>query len=453
MNNAKWNKAELDWLSSLLDERWGGCWQVLPHQDGGLTLRPKQSSPHSNSIRLSSLTLSAGSSDIPCGRWKIKSPWYTTGIDWLPTPGTNSVPENLVEFDHTGCLVHYNPLALTYWCLTRQEEINRQDLDSFERFPAQSSHALKYSYIMRPIVDEWLEILGQIVDSQWPNYRCAINRPSIELSHDVDLPGRYAFASLPRLLRRMAGDLLIRRDPLNFVKAPLAKLGSSRKISNLDPHNKFGWMMDLAERNNYKATYYFISGQTNPRFDADYELEHPAIRHLMRNIHKRGHEIGLHPSFNSFKDTNALRNESAHLRSICQQEEILQPTFGARMHFLRWSQPHTQRALVTAGITHDASLGYADHAGFRCGTCIDYQAFDPISRKPLPLRIKPLIAMEASVIEPSYMAMGLENEALQIFNELKQACKRVGGTFSLLWHNSSLVSAAERDLLQEILKS
>ena len=53
-------------------------------------------------------------------------------------------------------VVHYDIIGLTYWMLARVEEIGRTDLDNHQRFPATSSHAYKYGYIDRPVVDEWL---------------------------------------------------------------------------------------------------------------------------------------------------------------------------------------------------------------------------------------------------------------------------------------------------------
>lgn len=447
-----WVVEELKWLARLLGERWGGEWAVSVLADGGLGVRPTGKSIAGGIISLLPLELPASTGNIPCGCWQPRGTLRGPLDGQLVTPGVASPADNMVVRDDEGYRLQYNPLALAYWCLTRQEEICRQDLDNFERFPARSSHAFRYGYLMRPVVDEWLEVLGQVADLLWPRCRRLQARPAIELSHDVDLPGRYAFATTPRLLRRMAGDLILRRDPRSLLMAPLARFGSSRQISHLDPHNQFDWMMDQAESAGCEATYYFLCGKTDPRYDADYEPEHPAIRHLMRTMHERGHHIGLHPSFNTFRNVDAMRVEAERLRLVCRQEGITQTGLGARMHYLRWAQPETQRAIAAAGLAHDASLSYADHAGFRCGTCIEYEAFDPIARRPLPLRVRPLVAMEASVIEPSYMAKGLGGEALQVFLALRRACAGVGGTFSLLWHNSRLTSAEERVLYQKVLK-
>ena len=59
-------------------------------------------------------------------------------------------------------------LGLTYWILARVEEIGRTDLDNRGRIPATASHAFKHGYLDRPVVDEWLHLLGRVIQRQWP---------------------------------------------------------------------------------------------------------------------------------------------------------------------------------------------------------------------------------------------------------------------------------------------
>lgn len=85
---------------------------------------------------------------------------------------------------------------------------------------------------------------------------------------------------------------------------------------------------------------------------------------------------------------------------------------------------------------YDTTLSYADRPGFRCGTCFEYPAFNPITNEILKIRIRPLIAMECTIIADHYMGLGYGQEALEKFQSLKDKCEKVGGIFTLLWHNS-----------------
>jgi hypothetical protein len=135
-----------------------------------------------------------------------------------------------------------------------------------------------------------------------------------------------------------------------------------------------------------------------------------------------------------------LKQEADRLRRICSEEGIQQDVWGGRMHFLRWECPATLRAWDDADMRYDSTLSYADHAGFRCGTCFEYPAFDPVSSEMLRLRVRPLIAMEASVLSKAYMGLNGATDGLHMFQRLKHACEKVEGQFTLLWHNSELNS-------------
>ena len=246
-------------------------------------------------------------------------------------------------------------------------------------------------------------------------------------------------------------DILKYRDFRSALLAPWGIFFKSNQLSKYDRFNTFDWIMQQSEANGLTSSFYFICGRTNAQFDAKYELEHPIIRNLLRRIHSRGHEIGLHPSYNSYTDQDAICSEAKRLLKICTEENIKQDKWGGRMHFLRWKHPNTLYGWEKANMNYDSTMSYAEHAGFRCGTCHEYPAFDPLNDRILNLRIQPLIAMEHTVISKNYMGLGLGSKAYEKFLQLKNACKVVNGTFTLLWHNNQLATKAERDLYASII--
>jgi hypothetical protein len=369
----------------------------------------------------------------------------------IPAPGAVQVKMPLIEEREDGYTIHYDILGLTYWMLSRAEEVGRTDLDEQRRFPATASHAFNHNYLERPIVDEWLHILGQLIERTWPGIVLKHHNFSQKVSHDVDSPSRYAFRSWAGFVRAMAGDVLKRGDVKSALAAPWVRLHSHQALHPADPSNTFDWIMDVSERHGLQSAFYFICGRTDESKDADYEPEHPAIRELMRRIHRRGHEIGLHPSYGTFQKPAAIAAEAARLKHICAEEGILQEAWGGRMHYLRWQTPTTLHGWEQADMAYDSTLSYADRPGFRCGTCFEYPAFDPVAGNQLNLRIRPLIAMECTVMAPRYMGLGDGQAALDKFLQLKDACKAVGGCFTLLWHNSQFETAAERNLYEGVL--
>ena len=122
------------------------------------------------------------------------------------------------------------------------------------------------------------------------------------------------------------------------------------------------------------------------------------------------------------------------------------------MHYLRWENTTTLQAWDEAGMNYDSTLGYADQPGFRCGTCIEYPAFNPIDQTEMKtLRIRPLITMECSITEPMYLGLGFSKEAIKKFSSSIENCKKVNGQYTLLWHNSNLYDINQKELYKTIV--
>jgi hypothetical protein len=338
-----------------------------------------------------------------------------------------------------------------FFMLTRYEEVVRKERDAYDRFPAAVSLAYQEGFLKRPIIDEYVEVLWASMQHLWPQLRRKPRQFELKVSHDVDSPSRFGFCNPRSFVRRMGGDILKRGAFKNACLAPWIALNTRKALHPLDPYNTFNWLMDQSEKFGLTSAFYFMCGRTDPFRDTDYEPEHPAIRGLMRRIYHRGHEIGLHPSFNTYQNPNSIATEAARLKRICAEEGIKQHEWGGRMHYFRWETPTTLYGWQQAGMTYDSTLGYADCPGFRCGTCQEYPAFDPVAGEVLKLRIRPLIVMECSVIAESYLGLGTTSKAFEMILQLKNACRKVNGNFTLLWHNSQLTAAQERELYSAVI--
>lgn len=441
-------EAKRSWLELLIRERFNPelvldgssqQWTLrIPHADGTVTI-PRGSTE-------------LGAINPCCSQWSASTEGFGAAFDDdLPVPGCSVVPRPLAEQGSHGWTFRYDVLELAFWMLTRQEELGRSDLDERHRFPASASHASRNNYLERPLVDEWFEVLGQVLLRQWPRLPLRTHKFATQVSHDADNPSRYAFGGLTALARMLALDVVRRRDVASAARGVVLRARSRRSLREDDPANTFGWIMDQSEKRDLRSAFYFLCGRTAPRLDAYYDPEDPRIRALMRVIHARGHEIGLHPSYETYRAPAAIAAEFQRLRQVCREEGIEQTLWGGRMHYLRWDSSVTPRACSEAGLAYDNTLSYADAPGFRCGTCIDYPAFDPIKNELLPLRIRPLIAMEATIMAARYLALGEGEDAFAKFSALKRACRSAGGTFSLLWHNSYLESPRLKELYCQVL--
>ena len=424
----------LSWLELVLTERFGFDFCLL-RTERGLELKL----PDRNGCVIFDTEydgFNKAMSDLPCCMWDATEEGWVSALGKpLPMPGVENIPSPLIEKKDEDIIVHYDILGLTYWMLARIEEIGRTDLDAHQRFPAKNSHAFKFGYLNRPIIDEWLHILGQVIQRQFLGLELKSHYFQLYVSHDVDRPSRFGFANIKNLSFRIVGDV-VRGNLLSALSGPWVRMKTGSQLHPWDRFNKFDWIMDVSESYGLKSSFNFICGNTSS-LDADYDLGHPAIRDLLRKISSRGHEIGLHPSYNTFDNPNELKREAEVLKKVCAEEGIRQIRWGGRMHYLRWKHPDTLCSWANASMDYDSTLGYADHAGFRTGSCFEYPAYDAISGKILPLRIRPLIAMEQTFFNSSYMGLGV-NQTLGVLLDLKNKCRILGGNFTLLWHNSEL---------------
>ena len=425
----------LRWLEGIFAERFGLAWHLTPSADGLYLRLAGADGAVLFDTPFDSFALAQ--SDLPFTRWDAERQGWSSVLGGpLPAPGVTEMPVPLIEPHGTAHVIHYDIPGLTYWMLARVEEIGHAVLDSHGRFPATASHAYKHGYLDRPVVDEWLHLLGQVIQRQWPSAELKRHVARTIVSCDVDQP--FALdGSLLRMARRAAGDVLKRRSFTALSKTVVGTWQARQGDHNLDPYRQgIDFIMETNERAGRAVAFYFIPENTDLRLDNRVSLDDPRMRALLREIHKRGHEIGIHPGYKSYKHSFEIVRSLKTLRRVLNEERIAQPLLGGRQHFLRWETPTTACLWDDNGMEYDSTLSYADRPGFRCGTCFEYPLFDARTQRALRLRERPLIVMECSVIAKQYLGLGYSEETLKLMLEYRERCRRVGGDFTLLWHNS-----------------
>jgi len=442
--------AVLRWLEVILEERFGHKWHLSFMADG-LCL---QLVGAEGAILFESLCngFTQSDSDLPFSHWDAEHEGWTSLFGGgMPAPGVPELPMPLIENRSGDYIIQYDILGLTYWMLSRVEEIARTDLDDHERFPAISSHAYKYGYLDRPVVDEWLHVLGQVIRRQWVGIELKQHNSKTLVSCDVDSP--FALdGSFSRMVRRSMGDLLMRRSISALAKTVVGTWLSRHGNHSLDPYRQgIEFIMETSERAGCAVAFYFIPENTDSRLDNGVSLDDPRMRALLQEIHARGHEIGIHPGYHSYKHPETMLRSVQTLRQVLDEEGIEQPLLGGRQHFLRWETPTTARLWDENDLNYDTTLSYADRPGFRCGTCFEYPMFDAVEQRALKLRQRPLILMECSVIAKRYLGLGYSDKALWLMLEYRERCRQMGGNFTLLWHNSHFGNEEDKRFYEVLL--
>lgn len=341
-----------------------------------------------------------------------------------------------------------------FFMLTRYEEVVKDDRDKHDRFPAKASLAYQEEFLERPIVNEYLEILWTCMKRLWPGLYRKRRFYEVFLSHDVDRPLAVAGKPWPSVVLSCGADILRRRDLDLASRRFYARCYEGRGDFDVDPFNTFDFIMGVSEQYGLRSAFYFMANEKESatRFDGLYSIEHPWIRKLMQRILQRGHEIGFHGSYNACTDAIRTKCEVEALRLAMQTEEIDKLSIGGRMHYLRWIAPYTWESWEYAGLDYDSSLIFAEHVGFRSGTCYDYSVFNVLTRRQLQLVERPLMIMETSMISPLYMNLSTEEEIYDTVACLRKNIRIFNGQFALLWHNSNLASKRDKNVFAAVVE-
>lgn len=320
-----------------------------------------------------------------------------------------------------------------FFLLTRYEELIVKERDRHERFRSQDSIACRAGLLNQPLVDEYARLLGFALSQCLPGLECRHPESRIRLSHDVDHPYQFFRKSVGHMACS-AGKMLFREPTLRKAWG-LARAGARsgfRGDVSGDPFNSYARLLRAGEALGGPSEFYFMAGQSGCRYEEAYDLRSPELQTLLREIHRRGHRIGLHASYSSFKSLPTLAREKDYLLSSAKLAGIDLEAVGGRQHYLRWENPTTWRSWDQVGLAYDASVGFPDCVGFRCGTCHEFPVFDLLERRKLRLRERPLLLMDVTLTDGGrFRPEGIT----QRLRSLWAAVKSVGGTFEVLIHN------------------
>ena len=306
--------------------------------------------------------------------------------------------------------------ASAFLMLTRWEEMVNPIRDAHGRFPGEESIAFKNNFLTRPVVNEYAELLWNMLVACGFKEKREKRDFKLYLTHDID----HLFTSVTN--RQIAADLCKRFD------APMAYRHFRYKYTQ-NPYDQYDFLMDCSERMNVQSRFCFKASDLITRYDQDNYLTTGKFRHIIRNIKARGHLIGFHPGYDTYLDESKWTKEK-NLLEEAAQTKLLE----GRQHYLRMLVPTTLRIWENNGMETDSTLGYADRNGFRCGTGDEFPVFDLLNRKQLKLKERPLVVMDGTLKQNTANS---PEKSLEIVREYLQTGRKFGMGITLLFHNSS----------------
>ena len=308
--------------------------------------------------------------------------------------------------------------ASCFFMLTRWEEYAVKNRDVHDRFLASYSWAFKSGFLHRPIVNEYVEMLWNMLLKIGFEGKRQPSRFQIVPTHDVDT------IFFPFDIVTALGDVL----RMKKISGPFKRYYYYFKRCN--PYDTFKWLMDISEQNNCISRFYFMSNGKSG-IDNTYKLDCKEITALVAEIKLRQHIIGFHPGYDTYTNHTEWKRQKQYLENTLSVH-----IDEGRQHYLKFKTPETAQIWHDNNMKIDSSLGYSDSVGFRCGTGNEFSMFNFLTRKQLSVKERPLILMDVTLRPYSNYASQLQ-QAPQIFEYYKQACKKYGMPFTILFHNSS----------------
>jgi len=346
-------------------------------------------------------------------------------------------------------ILYADLIASTFFLISRYEEMVQCDKrDSHGRFPGKESLPYRAGLIDSPLVDEYGKLLRtqlQNIGIEIPDMPKKIRK--IYLTHDVDQLSHY------RNFRGFLGGLLrgIKR-PKEGNKAIKSYFGGLKN----DPWFTSPWLFRLDNSvrkgigfDRCEPIVFVKVGGGPHKEDKPFITHHiQDFQSLVMLCKKKNITFGLHSSYEAGIKPILIADEKKHLEKLSKKDINYN-----RHHYLDSREPEDMQALIDAGITDDFTMGYADVAGFRLGTCRAVKWINPKTRKLTSLTLHPLTIMDGSLSDKRYMYMNA-HEAYEYCIRLINMVESWNGELVLLWHNTSVEDNPQsyhRKLYQDII--
>ncbi len=310
-----------------------------------------------------------------------------------------------------------------------------------------NSAGLLYS----PVVDKDALENG-VMKPIWPEQKPF----AVCLTHDVDVVSQ---KSLRQSFRTAWYHLL---HPNNLVTT-VNHLGEfvlniAQAFPFDDPLHCYERWLKCEEQVNARSTFFFWPGwdaiSTHHVSDCRYNLDDRivfdrqrcSVTEMIREIDRRGWEIGLHPSWYAYNDVDELKRQKAALEQALEHDVL-----SIRQHYLHYDIRVTPRVQTDAGFQYDSTLGFNNNIGFRFGTCCPWYLYDLKHEKDLPIIEIPLIIQDVALLNQK-KGMSLDSHtALHYITQLTDEVQQVGGVLTLLWHPSRILLLGWWELYQKTL--
>lgn len=293
---------------------------------------------------------------------------------------------------------------------------------------------------------KWLGIILNKTDK----YLGPLPKARIFLSHDVDAVSK----TMPIRLKQSAFNFFnFSRSLLNgnFHRSTKFLIKGVRFLFINEEWRFFEKLLKLEKEKGIKAVYNLCA---DPRkkdlkgwfMDPIYDISSPMIQKLCSKIIEGGHEIGIHPTYDCWKDGLLLKKQKVFL-----EKNVGIKINKCRQHWLRFSWKDTWMMQMKAGIQTDTTLAFNDRPGFRNSSCLTWEPWGTKNEKRLSFKCTNTTLMDSHLFD--YNDLSSEERVKEI-NRLRGECNDVFGQCYFLWHPQTLSKDYDwEDTFFELIKN
>jgi peptidoglycan/xylan/chitin deacetylase (PgdA/CDA1 family) len=198
-----------------------------------------------------------------------------------------------------------------------------------------------------------------------------------------------------------------------------------------NPYWNFDRIIEIEKKMGVKSTFFFLNEQGKaslfaPRewelYFGRYDIKDPEIIKIMKRLDAEGWEIGIHGSYNSYRDLKMLEEEKNVL-----EELIGKKVQGISQHYCNLENPKTWEYHEQLGLAYDSTIGFVGEIGFRYGTCFPFHPFNAAEGRTLSLWEFPLTIMDNACSSDKRDAF---EECIKVLNIVE----KYNGVLLLRWH-------------------
>lgn len=331
---------------------------------------------------------------------------------------------NECEISSNSIYIGLDIFASAFFMLSRWEEYVKEDRDKHDRFPAVASLSWQQGFLLRPIVDEYIDFLWKCLIHLGIGQKKKVKAFHFYNTHDIDF--LYLFEKKIHFISKPIKALFQQGFKECYQMTRLA----FQSLRGKDPYQSFEKLMSISEKAKVKS-YFFFMATDKTALDKGYNSASMTLQSRYKEIKSRGHDIGIHPASLTYDNGIKLQSEKENL----EQATGIKINTG-RQHFLKFKAPLTWRLWQETELKESFTLSYSKKVGFRTGTSYAFHPFDFLERKKLSLLEYGTTVMDESLVGADKENLDA-NKSTVLVNFLMNTIKRHKGSFVFLWHNSS----------------